>query len=212
MVSMPVGLRALSVVALLGLLGGCSASKGKVTLEGDTDAGRTLFAQSFNKAYISKSHDGEYDVILMQDPQVSKNAAKGGNRPLQPLAAASLRQIVHIHVFWRGDGGSVARDGVVTNSAIDWYVIAHEASDRPEVLRYEGAGYVLLNPGRNGTSVEIRDGSMKKTESHGDLRDPLGPARLTGTVKAQQNSQFVRDTLEDLKSQTATAKTAVTLR
>jgi hypothetical protein len=206
---MPVGLRALSVVALLSLLTGCSASKGNVTLQGET--GRTIYAQSFNKAYISKSHDGEYDVILIQDPLVSR-ASKGGNKPLQPLAAASLRQIVHIHVFWRGDGGSVARDGVVTNSAIDWYVIAHEASDRPEVLRYEGAGYVLLNPGRNGTSVEIRDGSMKKTESHGDLRDPLGPARLTGTVKAQQNSQFVRDTLEDLKSQTATAKTAVTLR
>jgi hypothetical protein len=210
MVSMPVGLRALSVVVLLGLLGGCSSSKGKVTLEGET--GRTLYAQSFSKAYISKSHDGEYDVILMQDPQVSKNAAKGGNRPLQPLAAASVRQVVHIHVFWQGEWGSVARDGVVTNSAIDWYVIAHEASDRPQVLRYEGAGYVLLNPGRNGTSVDIRDGEMKKTESHGDLRDPLGPAKLTGKVKALQNSQIVRDTLEDLKSQTATAKTAVSLR
>jgi len=210
MVSMPVGLRAFSVVVLLSLLGGCSASKGKVTLEGDT--GRTVYAQSFNKAYISKSHDGEYDVVLIQDPVVSRDGSKG-NKALQPLAAAAVRQIVHIHEFWQGDGGSVARDGVVTNSAIDWYVIAHEASDRPEVLRYEGAGYVLLNPGRTGTSVEIRDGSMKQTENHGDLlRDPLGPARLTGAVKAQQNSQIVRDTLEDLKSQTATAKMAVNLR
>lgn len=205
---MAVLLRAGLIVSVLGLLAGCSSSKGNLTLHGEV--GRAVYAQSFDQAYISKSHDGEYDVILIQDPQVSKKA-RGSAKPLEPLATASVRQVVHIHVFWRGDGGSVARDGVVTNSAINWYVIAHEATDHPEVLRYEGAGYVLLDHGRNGTSVEVRDGMMKKTESHGDLIDPLGPARLSGAVKAQQNSQLVWDTITDLKARTATAKTAVTL-
>ena len=51
---------------------------------------------------------------------------------------------------------------------------------------------------------------MKKTEISGDLKDPIGPARLYGEVKAQRNSQLVRDTILDLKARTATAKTAVT--
>jgi hypothetical protein len=197
------GLILLSVVALLA---GCSASKGKVTLHGDL--GRSIYAQSFNQAYISSSHDGEYDVLLIQDPVPSKTASRG-TKPLQPVGAAALRQIVHIHVFWQAQGGSVAKDGVVTNAAIDWYVIAHEASDRPEVLHYEGAGYVLLDEGRKGTSVEIRDGTMKKTDVRGDLKDPLGPSHLYGTVKAQRNSTFVRSTLSDLRAQMATFKTAV---
>jgi hypothetical protein len=191
---------------MLFVLVSCSASKGKVTIRGDE--GRTLYAQSFNQAYITSSHDGEYDVILIQDPQANRPVAKT-NKPLQPMTAAQLRQIVHIHVFWQAGGGSVAKDGVVTNAAIDWYVISHEASDRPQVLHYEGAGYVMLDEGRKTTSVEIRDGTMKKTEIRGDLRDPLGPAHLTGVVKAQRNSQLVRDTITDLKARTAGARTTV---
>jgi hypothetical protein len=203
-------MRAVSIAVALGaasLCGGCSSSKGKVTVNGDE--GRKLLLQSFGQAYISSSHDGEYDVVLIQDPQAGKAAAKD-NRPLQPMTAAELRQVVHIHVFWQAQGGSVAKDGVVTNAAIDWYVIAHEASDRPELLRYEGAGYVMLDEGRNTTSVEIRDGSMRKMEVRGGLQDPLGPAHLRGTITAQRNSQFVRDTLADLRARMRVTKTAVT--
>jgi hypothetical protein len=193
-----------AVLLLVLCMAGCSASKGKVTLHGEQ--GRTIYAQTFNQAYISNSREGEYDVLLIQDPQTSK-AESRGNKPLQPMAAAALRQMVHIHVFWQAQGGSVAKDGVVTNAAIDWYVIAHEASDRPQILHYEGAGYVLLDEGKKTTSVEIRDGSMKKTDLRGDLIDPLGPSRLAGTVKAQRNGPLVRATLSDIKAQMATFRT-----
>jgi hypothetical protein len=174
-------------------------------------------AQSFEKAFISSSHDGEYDVLLIQDPaspqsEASKSLwqkvralsgfAKDEAKPLQPSAASTLRQVVHLHVFWQAGGGSVKRDGVVTNAAIDWYVIAHESSDRAEVLRYQGAGYVLLDEGRKSTMVRIRDGSMKKSDATDGLQDPFGPAQLAGTFNAQRNSQFVRDTLADLRAQT----------
>jgi hypothetical protein len=205
------------------LTGGCSASKGKVTLRGDEN--RTLYAQSFDQAWITASHDGEYDVILIQDaatnapkkdglsslwpPQLPGLTKKNDNKPLQPLEASTLRQIVHIHVFWQAAGGSVAKDGVVTNAAIDWYVLNHESTDHPELLHYQGAGYVVLDEGKKSTSVDIRDGSMRKNAVRGDLKDPVGPAQLKGTVKAQRNSQLVRDTIADLKAQTATARTTV---
>jgi hypothetical protein len=200
------------------LICGCSASKGKVTLQGDQS--HKLYAQSFNQAYISGSHDGEYDVVLIQDPPAPKEASRSwkdfikrsadSQKPLQPVSSsASVRQVVHIHVFWQAAGGSVARDGVVTNAAIDWYVIARDASDEPQVLRYEGAGYVIIDEGRLGTTINIRDGSMKMTQARGDLQDPFGLTKLIGTVKAQRNSQFVRDTMSDIRAQTAGAKTVV---
>src|SRR5258708_7293355 len=99
-------------VGIASLSGGCSASKGKVTMQGKQ--GQTLYAQSFNQAYISASHDGEFDVVMIQDSQANRPAAKG-NKPLQPETTAQLRQVVHIHVFWQAEFGSVAKDGVVTN-------------------------------------------------------------------------------------------------
>jgi len=208
----------LGLILLLGVVSGCSASKGSVTLS--TDHTHRIYAQAFDQAYIGSSHDGEYDVVMIQEPQTQQKAKSAWNwrdvlkpstnasKPLQPVtSAAAVRQVVHLHVFWQASGGSVARDGVVTNAAIDWYVIAHEASDRPQILHYEGAGYVLLDEGNKTTSVEIRDGSMKKTDLRGDLIDPLGPSRLAGTIKAQRNSPLVRSTLSDIKAQMATFRT-----
>jgi hypothetical protein len=215
----------LGIVALTLTVSGCSSSKGSVTVRGDET--RATLAQSFNGAYISSSHDGEYDVILVQDPH-DNDAGKPTektkwslkrltelwpgssetSKPLEPLTTTSLRQVVHLHVFWQGNGGSVARDGVVTNASIHWYVINHGASDRPEILQYSGAGYVLLDEGRNGvTNVRIRDGMMKVASVQGDLQDPIGPSRLNGTVKAQRNSQLVRDTIADLRAQSKPAAT-----
>lgn len=188
------------------MTGGCSASKGKVTLRGEE--ANTIFAQSFNQAYIANTGAGEYDVVLVQDSQAGHPKQKG-NQPLEPMTAAQLRQVIHIHVFWQAEGGQMAKDGVMTNAAINWYVIGSEERDRPEVLRYEGAGYVLLDQGRQTTTVEIRDGNMKKTEIRGDLQDPIGPSRLKGEVKAKRNNQFVKDTLADLKAATQGTRTAV---
>jgi len=213
---------ALTLLTLSILLTGCSSSRGKVTAR--ADEGHTLLAQSFSNAYIASNHTGEYDIVLIQDPQSKPPASTAKKtwrslltvgsaptaRPLQPLTTNHLNQVVHIHAFWQAEGGSVARDGVVTNAAIDWYVIADQESDHPDVLHYEGAGYVLLDPGARGTDVEIRDGSMKKTDGVTALTDPLGPANLTGKVRAQRNTPLVRDTLADLKAQlTPTATTAV---
>jgi hypothetical protein len=211
--------RAASVALALGLIVGCSSSRGRVTVRGEES--RAVLAQSFNEAYIGAGRAGEYDIVLVQDPKPKPQQSgkkfwpvqwpgrsTASPRPLQPIGQDQVKQVVHIHVFWQAQGGSVARDGVVTNAAIDWYVFANADTDHAELIHYDGAGYVVLNEGRGGTTIEIRDGSMKKAESTG-LADPLGPALLVGKVKAQRNTQLVRDTLADLKSRTTTPPTAV---
>jgi hypothetical protein len=193
-------------VALLLAAGCSSATKGRLTLQGDES--QSLYSQSFNQAYISSSRDGEYDLVILQDPTTT--AKKGNaNKPLQPLNGGELRQIVHVHVFWQAAGGSVAKDGVVTNATIDWYVLGSPTTDRREAIRYQGAGYVLLDEGKKATKVVIRDGTIKMSEISGAMRDPIGPAKLYGTIKATRNSEYVRGLLADLKAQNAPQPTAV---
>jgi hypothetical protein len=190
---------------VLVLAGGCSsANKGNLTLQGDES--QTLFAQSFNQAYISGSREGEYDLILLQDPAMAKQPEKG-NKPLQPLNGGDLRQIVHVHVYWQASGGSVTKDGVVTNATIDWFVLGSPTTDRKEVLRYQGAGYVLLDEGKKVTKVVIRDGTIRMSEMSPAMRDPIGPAKLSGTIKATRNTEYVRGLLADLRAQTASETT-----
>lgn len=204
-------------------LGGCSsAHRGNLTMSGEQT--HAVLAQSFKQAYISSGKGGEFDVILVDQSAPKppprplgaalKDALKNPFRevkpdPLQPDAAAQLKQVVHIHVFWQAGGGSVAKDGVVTNAAIDWYVIGHESSDRSEVLHYEGAGYVMLDEGKNSTKVEIRDGTLRRAELRGALQDPIGPSKLVGRVDAQRNTQAVRDYIDSLRDNKAAARTAL---
>src|SRR5687767_1915623 len=55
--------------------GGCaSGNHGKVTLRGEET--RTFYAQNFNQAYISSSAEGQYDVVLIQDPASERKSAK----------------------------------------------------------------------------------------------------------------------------------------
>ena len=83
------------------LLAGCASSSGKVTMK--CVEGRSVFAQSFNHAYISSEHAGEYDVVLMQDSQTKAESnpsmmaffkswmptgKDAKNAPLQPMSGA----------------------------------------------------------------------------------------------------------------------------
>jgi hypothetical protein len=216
-------------VATVGL--GCASNdRGTLTVKGD-DAMR-LYAQSFDHAFIRTSQAGEYDIVMFQEGDATQQAKtigwrdavkntwaavwpwakKEGDRPIKPLGEAEFRQVVHIHVLWQAAGGSVARDGVVTNAAIDWYVIGHSSPGAPpEMLRYQGAGFVVLDEGRKTTTVMVRDGLMRKTDGTGELNDPIGPARLVGKVTAQNNREAVDSVLAELKTQVNAAKPVVSL-
>jgi hypothetical protein len=197
------------------LSAGCSSERADLTLRGE-ESPRSFYAQSFDQAFVGRSGDGEYDIVLARRqapdharPQRSWKRALSltgtpAAQPLQPVQPSqTFEQVVHIHVFWKGIGGSAARDGVVTNSTIDWYVIqgVGATSDGPQVLRYEGAAYVMMKERGKSASIDIRDGHVRKKDSTGDLHDPIGPAALTGSVDAVRNDQIVRRMLAELKAQ-----------
>src|SRR5688500_16987820 len=93
---------------------GCSSS-GKPTLKLVCLDDDQAYTQRFSKAYASRSDNGEYDLVLINDVELpasptgdAQAAAGGGGVP------ASLRQFMHVRVLWKPRRG--IRDNLPSES------------------------------------------------------------------------------------------------
>jgi hypothetical protein len=169
------------LVVLLLLATGCGSSPsgpGSVTLK---PVGQSRpFAKSFEQAYVSRSQDGSYDIVLLDDDAVRLAAAIAADpgRPLAAAPAVPLRQVVHIRVLWRPLVGTESDNPSATNAAINWYVFGGGSEQWTDLLHYGGAGFVGLS-------------------------DPLGTTRVNGTLVARSDPQRVRELLTEARQTVA---------
>lgn len=185
----------------LSLLIGCSSTPASLTLR---PAGKEMaFAKTFDRAYAGHMADGSDAFVLVSDEAVGVRAA---NKAAEPIKASStpapLRQLVFVKLLWRPMNGT--RDSVAANAAITWYVLSDTPDGADDVLIYQGAGYATVDPGEATTSVTIRCGDLKPTASRGSLKDPVGPAQISGSFVAVNNDGRARELLQDARSRTAT--------
>jgi hypothetical protein len=195
--------RRVVAVALFGLLaiGGCSQSHSEVTFtrQGTSGVGRVY--EDFPGAYITSNRDGEYDVVLVNDTlraAVSPRSRK--HAPLHPVAQPPLQQAIHIHVFWRPVSGAMIKESSVTNAIVHWYVFSGEASGRTDMVHYQGAAFVQMESKGDTAYLTIGDGEITPRQVRGDLKDPIGPSKITGSVSAVRNDARVRDLLARLEA------------
>jgi len=184
---------------------GCSTGSGNVTFTSHTAAGPREYFQEFPAAYISSNKSGEYDVVLLND-DLHGHRPKPSKKPLEPVGAVPLTQALKIHIFWRPAAGVMLRESSVTNAIIDWYVFGSRDGRTVDLLHYEGAGFVVLNPVGAAARVVINDGQVAPTQSIGDLKDPVGRAVINGSIFAVRNDQRVKDILSTLTDETAAAE------
>ena len=182
------------LIALLALQG-CTTRGGRINLESTTN--HRYFTQAFNQAYVTDSGSGEYDIVLVESPgELPPRRLK--NRPLQPMPLAPLRQVMHIHVYWRGLSGIQSNPAAV-NASIDWYILG--AGGGGDLVLYEGAGYVLVDSAGERRDVEIKDAELRAKLMRGNILDPLGHARFYGAATARMNDARVKDTLAQMREQ-----------
>jgi len=67
------------------------------------------------------------------------------------------------------------------------------------MLHYTGAAFVKLDAEGNLAYITIGDGDILPAQVRGNLKDPVGAARLTGEVTAVRNDGRVREVLESIK-------------
>jgi hypothetical protein len=181
----------LTAFGLLGL-SGCG-SQANLTLT-SLDS-RQAYTQPFTQAFCTRCDGGNVDVVLVD--QAAESAMKG------EAVTAPVRQVMHIQVLW-----TPAREmkAVTSNAAIKWYVIGAQPRD---LLEYSGTAFVALaNDGDGGTTLTIRKATIKPSENHGTLTDPIGPSNMEGTIVARLDERTVGRVLGELKATTAAAMIA----
>ena len=193
-------LRATFVVLFLACLSGCSQRGGKVTLE-STTRGRTL-TQEFQQAYVGSPKAGEYDIIFVDNGADWNYRKPKRNRPLEPTPLSPVRQVMHIHLYWRPLAGTTKNPAAI-NAVIDWYVLGPDGSN--DLLVYSGAGLVSVTGGRDFPTVTIREGRLHPKSGRGEMADPVGVATVTGVVKAERDESKVRETLAEMQETAAGA-------
>jgi hypothetical protein len=181
------------------LVGGGGGAASEVTF---TQPSRNRLYESFPGAYITSNRDGEYDIVLVNDT-LRASAGESRKKPLQPVNQPPLQQAIHIHVFWRPVSGAMVKESSITNAIVHWYVFSGEASRNNDMLHYEGAAFVTLSAGDQTAKIEIGDGHIAPRQSKGDLKDPVGPSKITGTIRAVRNDARVRELLAGIQSKAA---------
>ncbi|MDB5289099.1 MAG: hypothetical protein JWL69_340 [Phycisphaerales bacterium] len=184
---------ALMAMALFGLgTSGCG-SQANLTLTPLDN--RQAYTQRFTQAFCTRCDGGNVDVVLVD--HAAEAAMKG------EAVTAPVRQVMHIQILW-----TPAREmkAVTSNAAIKWYVMGSHPQD---LLEYSGTAFVALaNDDEGGTTLTIRKATIKPSENHGTLTDPIGPSHMEGTIVAHHDEQTVSRVLGELKATTAAAAIA----
>lgn len=156
------------------------------------------FTQDFPAAIVNRGPGGDYHVVLLRDGTGQQPRPEPGS-PLPPLELAPVRQVVHVHVFWRPMRGAKPDNPSATNAAVDWYLVrAGEDGRLTGLAHYQGAGLVDIDVDGDEADVVIRAASLKPAKVEGDIAEPLGDTRLVGRFDARHDPGAVDDVLAQL--------------
>ena len=185
----------------------CGCASRQADVKFTQNKGGNSLVQSFPGAYITSNRDGEYDIVLVNDTLRAAGEVSA-KKPLQPVKQPPLQQAIHIHVFWRPVDGAMVKESSITNAIVHWYVFSGEGSNGTDMVHYEGAAFVTLDAKANSAKINIGDGQIAARSIKGDLKDPVGPSRITGTILAVRNDARVRDLLASIQSKANGTSTA----
>ena len=194
---MKMALPALVLTLIAMVLTGCSSGKAQVTFTKPENLG-SVYAQ-FPGAYITSNRDGEYDIVLVNDTLRSAGL-ESSKKPLQPIGQPPIEQAIHIHLFWRPVEGAMMKESSITNAIIHWYVFTTEGSRQTDMLHYQGAAFVTMSTRGEFSRVQIGDGQIEPKLMKGNLKDPVGPSRITGSIYAVRNDAKVRELLSSFQA------------
>jgi hypothetical protein len=178
------------------LLTGCNHKSATLTLR--PQGQNIAFAKTFSQAYCGKESDGSYACVLVADdaPAVAR-----ASKAISPADAAPLRQVVHIKVLWRPLSGT--RESTASNAAIDWYVLGDTTNGSDDLLLYQGSGFVKLDVDETSSKLTIRSSDVRPSMSRGNRKDPLGDVRVSGTIVAVNDTQRLRELINQTRQRTA---------
>ncbi len=172
--------------------GGCSDKSAGLTFTSLQDHRR--FADTFTDAYSARNENGDTDIVLIDD--ATERSVVAG-KPIGPV-----RQIMHIRILWSPSRDMKSDDPAASNASIHWYVMG---SDRTQMIEYSGTAFVYASKAMWGDKLKLRidNARLKPCVSRGNLKDPVGAARIEGTIYATDNHRIVSQLLADVRTTVA---------
>lgn len=179
-------------------LGGAGCMSARPTLSVDSlETHRDAFEQSFTQVYATRSSDGDYDIVLVDNPVDDADAGTPG-KPLASTPVRPLRHLVHIHVMWTPMSGAKGDHPSATNAAINWYVWGDATAQSSDRMHYGGAGFVNIYPNDDQATFRISNTVLKLKSARGQMSDPIGTAEVAGKFTAPINTARVKELLAQL--------------
>lgn len=186
---------------------GCATGRGGNVRIEQPSSGRAL-VKAFPQACVTTGRNGEYDIVLLDEappaaplfgpPAIALFGSPSAARPLKPMPLPPVRQVLHIHLYWKPLLGTT-KNPAATNASIRWYVLGPDGPD--SVLVYDGAGYVSLRGSGPKRRVIINDVAvaLDRASSRGNLSDPIGQAMLSGSIVATVNEVMAAELLAEAR-------------
>ena len=193
-------LHTLAIVLLVIFCGltGCST---RPTLTVSTTNQERVFGQTFTQVYATRSDDGDYDIVLVDNPIDDAKTSPPGE-PLKAQTVRPLRHLVHIHVMWAPMIGARGDHAAATNAAINWYVWGDATATQADMMHYGGTGFVKVYAGDTDADFSISNAVLKLKSSRGTMTDPVGTANVEGKFTAPLNAGRVKELLAELGTET----------
>jgi hypothetical protein len=192
-------LLAVATLAAAWATSGCGAKYERVTFTSRADAGQ--LEQGFALVAAARDARGDYDVVLVSQG-LEDAAAASGRRDLTPVAAAPVRQVLHLKLHWRPPRGATANNPAAANATARWVIMG--TGGAADLLEYQGTAFVRPIFEREGYTLLIREGSLEKVLLRGEMVDVLGPTRFEGKVYAREDPATVAGILAELPPPTLT--------
>lgn len=182
----------LMAVFLIGCLSvGCAGPSTSLTVT-SLEKGKT-YHQRFDKAYAGRSEQGDFEVVLVRDA----GGVDGDKK------APLVRQVMHVRMLWKPMKGTKLDHPTATNATIDWYVFGGTGA-REGLVAYTGAGFVAVQRSGGVAKLDIRNATLRPTTRAGHMTDPIGPAKLQGTIVARTGRrEQVRELLGEVRQASA---------
>ena len=177
---------------------GCSSGRGGEIRLASTDGARA-FTQKFNYAFFAAGEGGDFDIVMVDNAsawQFKKPPRKGA---IKPQELTPVRQALEIRSNWKPRIGT-KRSPASTNASLIWYVFGE--SGQNDMIVYKGVANVVIygDPTDDNCSIVINEGTIAPDLVSGDMRDPVGPATVTGQCEARKRDSQVHDILSDMES------------
>lgn len=183
-----------AVLIPIALIGCAGTPQQELTLQSPEH--HQTFIQRFSNAYLSRTGDGDVDIVLIDRATRQRLDGKSDDAP--------TRQVMHMRVLWNPKRDQKADHNSASNATVHWYVMGNTHASPAEVLEYEGTAFVSIDDS-TPAELTIRNATVHPVACRGGLCDPVGPSILYGTVHANHDARRVRQVLTEVRSTLAAA-------